>query len=302
MIGDEIMKRARVAVFPKGFLEDLVEGRMDLFHWIDLASTLNADGLEMYPLFLKDRSLEGLKKVKEAASRGGLTIPMMCASPDFTHPSRAFRDDEVEKMREIIEVTAILGPDDGCFCRVLSGQRRPEVDVDEGVLWTVEAIRQLLPFAAEHGVKLVMENHYKDGFWTYPEFALRQDVFLRIVNQIDSPWFGVNYDPSNAIVAGDNPLTLLQMVKHRVFTMHASDRYLLPGFRLEDVQAHFAQGYSTGLAHGVIGQGLNDYDAIFSELQSVHFASWISIEDGINGLDEMRQSVDFVKAKIEAYL
>ena len=71
-----------------------------------------------------------------------------------------------------------------------------------------------------------MENHYKDNYWKYPEFAQKMDVFVEIVDQIDSPWFGVNYDPSNTILAGEDPLVLLDRVKDRVVTMHASDRYL----------------------------------------------------------------------------
>ena len=51
-----------------------------------------------------------------------------------------------------------------------------------------------------------MENHYKDNYWQYPEFAQKMDVFVEIVEQIDSPWFGVNYDPSNTILAGEDPL------------------------------------------------------------------------------------------------
>ena len=42
-------------------------------------------------------------------------------------------------------------------------------------------------------------------------------------------------------------------------------------------------GYASRLSHGVVGQGLNDYDKIFSTLNSVGFSSWISIEDGMNG-------------------
>ena len=36
----------------------------------------------------------------------------------------------------------------------------------------------------------------------------------------------------------------------------------------------------------MIGRGLNDYDAIFRELAGVGFDGWISIEDGVDGIDE----------------
>jgi sugar phosphate isomerase/epimerase len=60
-------------------------------------------------------------------------------------------------------------------------------------------------------------------------------------------------------------------------------------------------GYARRLRHGVIGKGLNDYDAIFSELRSVGFDSWISIEDGVNGVDELKESVTFLRAKMSKY-
>ena len=44
-----------------------------------------------------------------------------------------------------------------------------------------------------------------------------------------------------------------------------------------------AQGYAKRLRHGEIGKGLNDYDAIFTELKGKGFDGWISIEDGVDG-------------------
>jgi sugar phosphate isomerase/epimerase len=55
------------------------------------------------------------------------------------------------------------------------------------------------------------------------------------------------------------------------------------------------------LAHGVIGRGLNDYDAIFTILGSAGFLSWISIEDGVNGMEELRDSVSFLRSKIDRH-
>jgi sugar phosphate isomerase/epimerase len=298
----EQASQSRIAVFPKGDLEKLCDGRMSLFEWIEQASTLGADGLEMYPRFFASLDDRELREVKSRADEYGLSIPMMCSSPDFTHPEPAYRAAEAERMKQLIRAMSVLGPESFRSCRVLSGQRRDDVSREDGVRWTVEGIQGLLSYAEEHGVHLVMENHYKDGYWTAPEFAQKSDVFLEIVEQIDSPWFGINYDPSNAIMAGEDPLELLRRLKERVITMHASDRYLKPGYDLSDLADYRAEGYSAALAHGVIGQGLNDYDSIFRELSSVGFRGWISIEDGVNGLDEMRESVRFIRAKIREYL
>ncbi|HEY3135090.1 MAG TPA: TIM barrel protein, partial [Blastocatellia bacterium] len=132
----------------------------------------------------------------------------------------------------------------------------------------------------------------------FPEFAQDIDIFIEIVDQIDSPWFGVNYDPSNAIIAGQEPLEVLARVKHRVVSMHASDRYLESG-TVEDLKRQDGfTGYAKNLKHGIIGKGLNNYDAIFSTLKAEGFDGWISIEDGENGMEELRESVRFLRAKM----
>lgn len=161
----------------------------------------------------------------------------------------------------------------------------------------------MLPVAREYGVVLAMENHFKDGYWQYREFAQKKDVFLQIVNAIDdNEYFGVQYDPSNALVAGDDPIELLELVKGRLKTMHASDRYLEPGYSLEDMrQVDGTLGYPQGLKHGVIGRGMNDYHKIFQILKNINYKGWISIEDGMNGMDEMRESIEFLKRMRKMY-
>ncbi len=289
----------RLSVFPKCYMDALCVSRtMTLFDWIDLAATLGVDGVEMYPGFFESFEPSYLEKVSTHLRRAGLEAPMMCASPDFTQTDAEARRAEVEREKQMIAVTAALG---GRYCRVLSGQRRDEVSRADGVRWTVECITSLLDAAGAQGIVLNMENHYKDGYWRHPEFAQSLDVFLEIIGRIDSPWFGVNYDPSNAIVAGDDPLAVLAAVKSRVVTMHASDRYLTSG-TIADLRAQDGSvGYARNLKHGVIGKGLNDYDAIFSTLRQEGFDGWISIEDGENGMDELRESAAFLRAKMAAH-
>jgi sugar phosphate isomerase/epimerase len=224
---------------------------------------------------------------------------MLCFSPDFTHPDADERRRQVARQRAAIDLTVRLG---ARHCRTLSGQRHPGVGRAQGVAWAVDGIRRSLEYAEPRGVVLCLENHYKDSTWRYPEFAQAEDVFLEILDQIDSPSFGVQYDPSNATVGGYDPIRFLEKVRRRVVTVHASDRYLAPGATLEDLRAaDGATGYATVLRHGETGTGLNDYDAIFRLLAEVAFDGWISLEDGMNGLDEMRRSVEFLKRKRAEY-
>ncbi|MCB0069068.1 MAG: TIM barrel protein [Caldilineaceae bacterium] len=293
----------KIAAFPACYLDEISQHRtMSVFDWIEMARPLGAEGLEMYEGFFTSLDDAYIDRVGEAIAATGCAMPMLCCSPDFTNPDPDARQRARDHEAEMIRVTRRLGGPRAA-CRILSGQRYPEVPRAQGVEWVVESINALLPVARECDVVLAMENHYKDGYWLWPEFAQKMDVFLEIVGAIDDrTHFGVQYDPSNAIVAGDDPIELLERVKDRVVTMHASDRYLEPGATLDDLrQTDGTIGYFAKLKHGVTGKGLNDYDRIFAILKSVDYQGWISIEDGMNGMGEMKESVDFLKRMRDRY-
>jgi sugar phosphate isomerase/epimerase len=289
-----------LAVFPKAFMHALCkDGSMKVAEWIQLASKLDIDGLEWYAGFIEMQDENNWEIFRRMVEDTGKCIPMMCCSPDFTHPDETFREKEIAREKRWIDMTYALG---GSYCRVLSGQRRPELSVEEGVQLAADCINECLPYAAERGITLILENHYKDDFWEYPEFAQKAAVFCRLVDRIHHPYFGVNYDPSNTYLAGEDPVDLLKSVSNRVVTMHASDRYLKEG-TIADLRREEggSAGYAKRLSHGEIGKGLNDYDAIFSELKRVGFDGWISIEDGVEGMEQLERSVQFVRKKIKEY-
>lgn len=294
----------KLSAFPKCYIDQIAgERSLSVFDWITMASSLDADGLEMYDGFLTCLNPAYLDQVGEAIQKAGFAMPMFCCSPDFTNPDPDGRKRAIEREAELIRVTRRLGGP-GAVCRVLSGQRYPGLDRRQGLEWVVGCIEQVLPVAREHDIILGLENHYKDGFWKYPEFAQKQDVFLELLSAItERKHFGVQYDPSNALVAGDDPIALLRAVAGRVVSMHASDRYLAEGTTLEELrQADGTLGYSPNLRHGVTGKGLNDYDAIFRILAAHGYRGWVSIEDGINGMEEMAESLAFLRRMSAKYL
>jgi len=293
----------KISAFPKCYLDAIAGDRtMSVFDWIEMARTLDADGLEMYDGFFTSLDDGYIDSVGAAIRSAGFDMPMLCCSPDFTNPDPDARKRAVDREVAMVRVARRLGGP-GTVCRVLSGQRYPDVERTQGLEWVVSCIEQVLPAAREEGIVLGLENHYKDGFWKYPEFAQKMDVFLELVTAIDDrEHFGVQYDPSNAIVAGDDPLALLDAVADRVVSMHASDRYLANGATLDDLrQSDGTLGYSPDLRHGVTGKGLNDYDAIFRTLAAHNYRGWVSIEDGMNGMGEMAESLAFLRRMSDQY-
>ena len=286
----------RISVFPKCYFDQLVRGEMPYGEWIRDAATLGAEGVEHYDEFFRSYDPADVDPVLAAMRDTGQISSMLCFSPNFTHADADERARQVDRQKAAIDLSVRVG---ARYCRTLTGQRYPEVSRADGVTWSVECIRLAIEYAERRDVVLCLENHYKDGTWKYPEFAQQADVFLEVLDQIPaSPHFGVQYDPSNALVAGADPVAFLEQVKDRVVTMHASDRYLVPGTTLEEIrQVDGTVGYPDRLRHGETGQGMNDYDAIFRILAAAGFSGWISVEDGMDGLDELARSVAFLKRK-----
>jgi sugar phosphate isomerase/epimerase len=289
----------RISVFPKCYFEPLCRGEMDHVQWIRSAATLGAEGIEHYDGFFRSYDSADVIPVVEAMAETHQVSSMLCFSPDFTADDPGERARQIERQRRAIDLALALGTP---YCRTLSGQNRPGLTRAEGIARTVDGLLRSIEYAAGRGVVLCLENHYKDGNWRYPEFAQPEDIFLEILHRIDSPHLGVQYDPSNALLAGSDPIGFLRRVLPRLVTMHASDRYLAAGATLEELRAADGTiGYSDKLRHGETGKGLIDYDRIFAILAAVKFDGWISVEDGMNGLDELRRSVAFLARKRGEY-
>jgi len=294
-----------LCVFPKCFIPSFQGGGPYTVEWWirAMATDVDVDGVELYGPVLPE-SLPALRALGGLARELGLQIPMYCHTPDFTQPDAAERRLEVERQKRAIETCRELGIS---YCRVLSGQRRPELDWNTGLDLAAACINELIPCARDAGVCLILENHYKDGHWHYPEFAQKREHFRGLLARIpDSPHFGVNFDPSNALVAGDDPVDFLHEFLPRVRTMHASDRFLVSG-TLEDLRRADAEGkagYASFLRHGVIGEGLINYPAIFRALQSAGFKGWISIENGNDpekGVVHMQKSAVFLRRLMKSH-
>src|SRR5882724_7614130 len=96
-----------LAAFPKAWMDDLtLTGKMSLRQWIETAASLKVDGVELYSGFLDLKDEKSWPATKRMIHDMGLSMPMLCVSPDFTHPDPAFRQKEIDQQRRMIDMTA----------------------------------------------------------------------------------------------------------------------------------------------------------------------------------------------------
>jgi sugar phosphate isomerase/epimerase len=184
-------------------------------------------------------------------------------------------------MTHEVEVARVLG---AAGCRVTAGCRHQEVSEEQGVAWASENLLRLADYAAPRGIRLGFENHYKDRRWQFEDFAFRKATFLAIFERVKESWVGVNFDASNQLMCNEDPMDVLRVVKHKVWHMHASDRF--PG----------------EYTHQVIGEGATDFDPIFACLADVGYAGYVSLEDNNpEGHAGSRRAVEFIRRKLQLH-
>src|SRR6185295_11979076 len=109
--------KPQISAFPKCYIEQIAAERsMSVFDWIDMATALDADGLELYDGFLTSLDAGYLDSVRAAIEDAGFVMPMLCCSPDFTNPDESGRQRAIEREAKMIGVTRRLGGP-GAVCR-----------------------------------------------------------------------------------------------------------------------------------------------------------------------------------------
>jgi sugar phosphate isomerase/epimerase len=273
------MSVPRISWNPLRYINSMMdEGRPTLEEVFRQAVEFGFDHLELHHGLLPGRRAGDAEAVRQQMDRHGLRLSMFTCAPDFTHPARSVRDAQLAEMCENVELTRILGAPG---MRVTTGCRYDSVSREQGIAWASEYLLRLADVAQPRNVKLGMENHYRDRRWINEDFAFHGDVFLAVFERIKESWVGVNFDASNQVMVGEDPMDVLRVVKHKVWHMHASDRF--PG----------------QYAHSVIGEGSVDFDPIFATLAGIGYDGYISLEDGNpEGDAGTVRALDFVRRKI----
>lgn len=223
-----------------------------------LAREFGLDWIEFHHA-LVPMDLEEARTFRRVLDRHHLRVSMLTAAPDFTHPDPAERERQLEEMRRKCEVAEVIGA--RCL-RGTVGCVHEGLTLEQGARNSAECLQRLADYAAAKNVTVVTENHYKDRRWTKEDFGWKTEGFLAVFDRLQDTPVMVNFDFSNQIMTGGDPVAVLEVVKHKVAHCHANDRK--PG----------------SYQHTVLGEGDCDIDAIFRILREVNYAGPISYEDG----------------------
>ena len=143
--------------------------QMDLFDFVNLAADMGLDAVELTSYYFPpDVDNEYLHRLKQHAFVLGLDVSGTSVGNDFCVAPGPERDKQMELVRTWVDHAAEL---DAPVIRIFAG-RVPKGDSEEvAVARAIEGIKASLPYAAEKGVSLALENH--GGITATPEQFLK---------------------------------------------------------------------------------------------------------------------------------
>ena len=172
--------------------------------------------------------------------------------PSWIEPDRHYRQIRIDHTRRSLTLARELGAP--CITT------EPGGPVDPGSSWAkalqlfVEGLRPVAEHAEEEGVLLLIE----------PEPGLlieTADQFLELMQYIDSPAVGLNFDIGHSYCVGDEPAPTIQRLAPYIRHFH-----------LEDIAA-------TRVHHHLIpGDGAIDFASTFQAITQIGYQGWITIE------------------------
>ena len=128
-----------------------------------------------------------LRALAHRCFANGLTVSGTAIGNDFALPPGDAREREIAHCKHWIDVAAVLGAP---VIRIFAGKVPKGGDEAEAIDRCAAGINECLPYAADQGVHLALENH--GGITATPA------QMLKIIERVDdSPYFGVNFDSGN---------------------------------------------------------------------------------------------------------
>jgi len=266
----------KLSCLPVSLFSAISSGQMPLAEWLDFAVELGLDGVECVPPLLKPLGPVDPAEFRRLADDRGLAISNFTGYSDFTDPDPAIRRRDIASALNNIQIALEVGAPS---MRVLAGQQRPEVDQDLALGWIVEAVREIAEQAQKAGVRVNVENHTKAFTWTRFDFAMRSEVFLKMLDGLRDAPVGVQFDIANPFVGNEDSLTLFEQVKSRIGYVHVNDVARAGTFEFVP-----------------IGTGIAPVAEVLRRLSLQNYKGWVGVEEASRtGRSGFEQAVRYTK-------
>jgi L-ribulose-5-phosphate 3-epimerase len=228
---------------------ETTEGIIAIEHSIGLDQP-RVDGLQL------GSTPADINKLKAAASDAGIVIPSVSTMQIFHYPLSSpiptVREHALRIARKMLESTALLGGD-----LILVNPGMVTADVPYQEVWdrSHESLASLLPYAAEQGVTIGIEN-------VWNKFLLSPLEFRDYVDSFHSPFIGAYLDVANVLRYGF-PDQWIETLGNRLKRVHFKDYRL----DVDDIRGFVP------LLHGDV-----PWSRVAKSLKRTGYDGWVVVE------------------------
>lgn len=233
---------------------------------IEVIADAGYDGVELlldephlYPTEAEERETKRVSEVLDAndVAISNCNAFMLTAIEDFHHPSFVEPDEEYRRRRvdytlDALETAAALNAP---HISIEPGGPVPDGKSREWALDTfVEGLQEVATRAEEVGVDVLVEPE--------PDLLIEtSDQYLELMDRIDSPRVGCNFDAGHFFCVGEDPAELVDVLGDQASHYHLED---IPADRTHE--------------HTQLGDGALDIDGFLGALEDRGYDGFVTVE------------------------
>ena len=209
-------------------------------------------------------------RIRDCAEKHGIKLSAFSSHSQLSKPEIA-----VEYLKQAARFAKECGAP---AINTHEGHKQTWTTEDEDFVLIKYSLTEAHKVASRRGIKIGLEMHQT--------YSLIPEKYDKILNLVDSPFVGANFDTGNAYLGGEDPIAWLERIKHRLVHMHAKD--------ISVEQSDAERGKVMGTAVGcACGDGVIDWEAVMAILRTIPQDVVLSVECGT--LEQAARSIEHLR-------
>lgn len=235
--------------------QDPPEKEMTMEDFLTRAKELDVDGVSLESCFFPSYDKGWLKSLKDQLDDYGFDRVYAWGHPDGLERGKNF--EEYDVMIASFDRAKAIGAD---VMRVVGSslmfRHEPHGPQIEAL---TKMFKKAVKVAEDYEIKMAVENH----------IDFTSDEILQLIENVDSEYFGINFDTGNFLRLLDDPIAGMEKLAPYTYATHVKD--LMPDKTAKPTDWHFFAGVP-------VGQGLIDNEKLAQLLKAAGYEGFLAVE------------------------
>jgi len=235
--------------------QDPPEKEMTMEDFLVRAKELDVDGVSLESCFFPNYDKGWLANLKDQLDDYGFERVYAWGHPDGLERGKNF--EEYEAMVASFDRAQAIGAD---VMRVVGSslmfRHEPHGPQIEAL---TKMFKKAVIVAEDYKIKMAVENH----------IDFTADEILQLIENVDSDYFGINFDTGNFLRLLDDPIAGMEKLAPYTYATHVKD--LMPDKTAKPTDWHFFAGVP-------VGQGLINNEKLAQLLEAADYKGFLAVE------------------------